>query len=189
MTDALPPGDVVKAVTYKESNLSNIDSLTGEVNLNLMRVTGEALNAMTIEPPIKPGEDRKRVTERDANASEIGRINPFMDYGTLNEGYTAENYTVTDGPTNVTEDDSFKWGIRYLIAGRTKFPEIGGVVEIRDWWGPTGGVRRYNRQRDMEVSYPLSVEKLYAEGRYPHTEPNAPGYLWPIKVDGSARDN
>lgn len=188
MTDAAPSGDLVKAVTYKESNLSRIDSVTGEVNLNLMRVTEGALDAMTIEPPIERGEDRKRVTVRDANASGNGIVNPFMDYGTLNEGYTVNNYTVTDGPTNVTEDDSFKWGIRYLIAGRTKFTAT-LAVEIRDWWGPTGAVRWYNRQSGMEVSYPLSVEKLYAEGKYPHTESNAPDYLWPIKVDGSARDN
>ena len=173
MTDAVPPGDLVKAVTYKESSMTETD---------LMTVTQTALNGM------KTGDGNS--AQRDVNAAALpldydgGNLQladtPRMNYGT---------------PTDDTENNSLKWGIRWLIDKRTfqDYTRIRGVfgVKVIDWWGPTGALKNYNGEEDKIVSYPASVEKLYAEGRFPHTQdkPNTPDYLWPIKVDGSARGN
>ncbi len=169
MTDAVPSGDLVKAVTYKESTMSTVEA--GE---NLMQVREPALIGMNTNHPKK---------EDDVHGGGLGH-----DYagGAAGDGRQTMKYRV---PTVVTIfDDSFQWGIRWLIAKRTRFNDS-GAVKVRDWWDPTGAAKWYNREKGKQVSYPLSVEKLYAEGRYPHTEAGAPGYLWPIKVDKTARED
>ena len=182
IVEARPSGDLVKAVAYEESSLSTakIKGTERLKNPDLMQLTPVALNAMTIQPKDTKKEDR--VTENDANASENAAAAQRMNYGTLNEGHTVENYTVTDGPTDGNVDDSLKWGIRWLIAKRTKF---NGTVTIRDWWGTKSALRAYNGEEGKEVEYPLAVEKLYAEGK--NSQEGSPKYLWPVKVDGSAR--
>ncbi|MDE0087478.1 MAG: hypothetical protein OXU23_17280 [Candidatus Poribacteria bacterium] len=170
MTDAVPSADFVKALTYKESTMSTALA-EGE---NLMQVREPALIGMNTNHPKK---------EDDVHGEGLGD-----DYagGRAGDGRQTMKYRV---PTVVTIfDDSFKWGIRWLIAKRTRFNDS-GAVKVRDWWDPTGAAKWYNREKGKQVSYPLSVEKLYAEGRYPHTEEGSPDYLWPIKVDKIARDD
>ena len=171
MTEAVPSGDLVKAVAYKERSLKG----TGD----LMQVTGDPLIDMTT--------GNGKSAKRDVNAADLPldyeggnlqlSVTPRMNYGT---------------PTDDTTDDSFRWGIRWLIDKRTFHDyntSTGYVFDVKviDWWGPTGALKHYNGEDDKIVSYPASVEKLYAEGKNPH--PGHPKYLWPVKVDGTARGN
>lgn len=193
---AIPPPELVKAVTYNESTLYPRDRITNEENLDLMHVTGVALNGMTIQPEGTRAEDLN--TENDVNATGLGDPDAegrytgtgdnmqLMNYGTLNEGHTVQEYTVTNGPTDATVDDSFQWGIRWLISKYTRIPVINGdVVTIRalGWWGEHGALRRYGPSNDE--TYADDIQRLYQEGRNPN--PGAPMYLWPIKADGCPR--
>ena len=121
-----------------------------------MQLTGVALGGMTIQPPETKEEDR--ITEFDVNASGKPAVGQLMKYGTLNK-----DKTVKDGPARATVDDSLKWGIRWLAAKRTRITNSGG--KLRDWWGSTGALKRYNGEKGKEVSYPLSIQKLYEEGK------------------------
>lgn len=188
---AIPPPELVKAVAYNESTLYPRNRRTNVENLDLMHVTGVALNGMTIQPEGTPAENLK--TENDVNATGLGDPDAegrytgtgankqLMKYGTLNA-----DGTVTGGPTDATVDDSFKWGIRWLISKYTKIPTIDGdVVTIRalGWWGEHGALSRYGPSNDD--TYADDIRSLYEEGRNPN--PGSPTYLWPIKADGCPR--
>lgn len=179
IVEARPSGDLVKAVAYEESSLSTakIPGTEELKNPDLMQLTPKALNAMKTQTPA--ARKLKIITEYDAKALENGAAAQLMDYGTFNEEGTLEG-----GPTDGNVDDSLKWGIRWLIAKRTKFGDA-SVLVIRDWWGSTSALRAYNGEKGKEVEYPLVVEKLYAEGK--NSQEGNPKYLWPVKVDGSAR--
>ena len=193
---AIPPPELVKAVTYNESTLYPRDRITDEENLDLMHVTVVALNGMTIQPEGTEADDLN--TENDVNATGLGDPDSegrytgtgtnmrLMNYGTLNEGHTVQEYTVTNGPTDATVDDSFQWGIRWLISKYTRIPVINGdVVTIRalGWWGEHGALSRYGPSND--ATYADDIRRLYEEGRNPN--PGDPMYLWPIKADGCPR--
>lgn len=170
MTGAIPDGELVKAIAYKESSLST----TKGAGQDLMQMTPVALNSMT------DGHDNVR---RDINARLIPSgydgehlsmdAAPFMNYET---------------PTDNTVDNSFKWGIRWLIDKRTDYQydrTRNQVHNIRiiDWWGANGAVKRYGDPNNP--TYVEDVQKLYEEGRNPNR--NNPTYLWPIKADGCPR--
>ena len=189
MDGAIPHPELVKAVTYKESNLSIRPNPNEPENLNLMRMTGGPLRDMTIQTP----EARRvqRITQYSVNATGLGDPDAdglytgtaantqLMDYGTLN-GDTVEN-----GPTAATVDDSFQWGIRWLIAKYTRIVNFNAhTIRARGWWGDNGAVREYNSQNTVP-DYAAQVRGLYEEGRNPNG--NIPMYLWPIKADGCPR--
>ena len=193
---AIPHRELVKAVAYNESTLYPRNRRTNEENLDLMQVTGVALNGMTIQPEGTPAEMLD--TENDVNATELGDPDAegrytgtganmqLMNYGTLNDGHTVQEYTVANGPTDATVDDSFQWGIRWLISKYTRITEINGdVVTIRalGWWGDHGALSRYGPPNDD--TYADDIRGLYEEGRNPN--PGNPIYLWPIKADGCPR--
>lgn len=196
MTDARPSAELVKALAYKASSLNPDTS----ANSNLMGMTTNALNRMTTG---------HTDVERDVNASALddqvkgdktysggGDAAPLMDYGTRNQGGTVE-----DAPAVTTIDDSFRWGIRWLIAKRTQqehrsIPAEDGkpareeVSQVRriNWWVPDSAVRAYadSNGQSGDVNYVTDVRRLYAEGRDPNSG-TSPTYLWPIKSDESAR--
>lgn len=189
MDGARPDPELVKAVTYKETNMKD------EHKPNLMRVTSVATGGMTTGTQNDPAE-------RDTDASAIPpgydpdnletllsmTTTPFMNYG---------------APAIVTVDDSFKWGIRWLISKYTdheynRAQDKVYSVRALSWWNTTvqtengdiersGGIERYGDQGDD--TYEEDVKLLYQEGRNPH-ETNGkrvPEYLWPIKADGCPR--
>ena len=183
ITDAKPDGELVKAVAYMESSLST-EKGAGQ---DLMQMTGTALNGMTT------GHEK---VERDPDASalpegydpdtyaddpeneplDIDVVAPYMNYGT---------------PTADTIDDSFKWGIRWLIAKRSvqlDAERVGYRITTINWWGSNGAIKRYGDPK--KKTYAGDVQKLYEEGRNPHPNPQGerdPEYLWPIKADGCPR--
>ena len=166
MTDAVPSGDLVKAVAYKESSLST----ASDAGQDLMQLTPAALNGMTTNHA-KRENDIHALALGHNYAGTVATAAPRpMKYGT---------------PTDNPVDNSFKWGIRWLIAKRVILAKGTNAIKIRDWWGPVGALRFYNGEKGNEVEYPAEVEKLYGEGKNPH--PGNPNYLWPIKVDGTAR--
>ena len=190
MDGARPDPELVKAVTYKETNMKD------QHKPNLMRVTSVATGGMTTGTQNDPAE-------RDTDASVIPpgydpdnletllsmTTTPFMNYG---------------APAIVTVDDSFKWGIRWLISKYTdheynRAQDKVYSVRALGWWSTTvqtengdteersGGIKRYGDQGDE--TYEEDVKLLYQEGRNPH-ETNGkrvPEYLWPIKADGCPR--
>ena len=203
MEGAIPHPELVKAVTYKESNLSIRPDPDEPINLNLMRITGGPLSDMTIQTP----EDikNKRIPQYSVNATRLGDPDEtglytgtaantqLMAYGTVN-GNTVEN-----GPARATVDDSFKWGIRWLISRYTRIVDSNAyTIRALGWWSTivqtengdierSGGIKRYGDQGDD--TYEEDVKLLYQEGRNPH-ETNGkrvPEYLWPIKADGCPR--
>ena len=178
---AVPPPELVKAVAYNESTLYPRNRRTNVENLDLMHVTGIALNGMTIQPEGTRAEDLN--TENDVNATGLGDPEAegrytgtganmqLMNYGTLNA-----DGTVTGGPTDATVDDSFQWGIRWLISRYTRIPVINGdVITIRalGWWdepgpnGANGALSRY-RGAGIEPGYADDIRRLYEEGRNPN---------------------
>ena len=185
MDGAIPPPELVKAVAYKESTLYTRDRMTNVENLNLMRITGGPLNDMKIQTP-------GRRPQYSVNAIGLGDPDEtglytgtaantrLMAYGTLNAG------TVENGPTAATVDDSFQWGIRWLIAKYTWIDDFNAhTIRARGWWGENNGaVREYNSQ-NVVPNYATGVRGLYEEGRNPNE--GDPDYLWPIKADGCPR--
>ncbi|MDE0087479.1 MAG: hypothetical protein OXU23_17285 [Candidatus Poribacteria bacterium] len=222
MTDAQPPAELVKAIAYKASGFN---TNTPE-NLNLMGITAEILLCMTTGAPEEVTETSDGTTKtrrrerRDVNASALpfetpdrraeltplgwifylGTYStndkdaaPLMDYGTQNEDGTVEK-----APTVTTVDDSFKWGIRWLIAKRTaqeytESPAAGKkhVSEVKriPWLTHDGTVKAYadSNGRTDGAEFVKVVRKLYAEGVDPNSTEENTTYLWPIKADGSAR--
>ena len=204
MDGAIPPPELVKAITYKESNLSTRPDPDEPINLNLMRMTGGPLSDMTIQTP--EDIENERIPQYSVNATGLGDPDEtglytgtaantqLMAYGTVNE-----DGTVANGPARATVDDSFQWGIRWLISRYTRIDDA-NVPTIRalGWWNTTvqtengdiersGGIERYGDQGDE--TYEEDVKLLYQEGRNPH-ETNGeriPEYLWPIKADGCPR--
>lgn len=203
MDGAIPDPELVKAITYKESNLSTRPDPDEPINLNLMRMTGGPLSDMTIQT--SEDIENERIPQYSVNATGLGDPDEtglytgaaantqLMAYGTVN-GNTVEN-----GPARATVDDSFQWGIRWLISRYTRIDDP-NVPTIRalGWWNTTvqtengdiersGGIERYGDQGDE--TYEEDVKLLYQEGRNPH-ETNGeriPEYLWPIKADGCPR--
>lgn len=166
-----PDGELVKAVAYKESSMKD------DNKPNLMRVTETALNGMTTgtadkDPDASALPEGYDPDTYDGEPLVLRIVAPPMNYGT---------------PTVTTVDDSFKWGVRWLIAKRAIIDDTGGVYSARTitWWGRTGALKHYNGEPGKEVSYPSSVRKLYEEGRNPNGD--TPKYLWPIKADGCPR--
>ena len=201
MTDAQPPAELVKALAYK---VSGFNTGTPE-NPNLMGITADTLLCMTTGTSEGTAEDPKE--RRDVNAGALDSVDadtgeysggadaaPLMDYGEQNEDGTVEK-----APTVTTVDDSFQWGIRWLIAKRTtqeytESPAEGKkhVTEVRRlrWLFHNGAVRKYadSNGRTDGAEFAIDVRRLYAEGVDPDsTDPKAPTYLWPIQADGSAR--
>ena len=185
MTDTVPDGDLVKAVTYRESTLLE------DNEPNMMQLTDAPLEGM------QTGHED---VLRDVNASKLGVQNADGTYsgtpdadgtysGILREATPFMNYQMPTEET-ITIDDSFQWGIRWLIDKRTKTRSYNGTtgiisgIEIIDWWGPTGAVKLYG---DTSLEYPRLIEALYAEGKNPNSE--TPKYLWPIKVDKTPRED
>lgn len=200
MTDAQPPAELVKALAYKVSGF-NVNAPTG---MNLMGITAETLLCMTTgtsEGTPENPKERRDVNARALCAQAVGDTTylggadaaPLMDYGMQNEDGTVEK-----APTGTTVDDSFKWGIRWLIAKRTtqeytESPAAGKkhVTEVKriPWLAHDGTVKAYadSNGRTDGSEFAIDVRRLYAEGVDPDSTEENTTYLWPIKADGSAR--
>ena len=201
MTDARPPGELVKALAYKESRLATKQNPNDQDNLDLMRVPQSALNRMTT------GHAN---VEEDVNASELGDPESRVEgtktiyFGTYS-GARAAAQLMNYAPVVNTEDHSFRWGIRWLIAKRTDHgkksvrqkdgttvEQVTGAKRI-NWLVHDGAVKAYPKDPDNSAyvddpNYVMHVRRLYAEGRNPRAgEQDQPAYLWPIRSDGSAR--
>ena len=178
ITGAKPDGELVKAVAYMESSLST-EKGAGQ---DLMQMTGTALNGLTTDhgdverdpdaSALPEGYDPDTYADDPENEPlDIDVVAPYMNYGT---------------PTADTIDDSFKWGIRWLIAKRSvqlEAERVGYRITTISWWGSNGAIERYGDPK--KPTYAADVQKLYEEGRNPH--PGNPTYLWPIKADGCPR--
>lgn len=215
MTDARPPGELVKALAYKESRLAtkqDPNDQNEQENLDLMRVPQSALNRMTT------GHAN---VEEDVNASELGdpesreevkvKRNPDGTTTTTTEtiyfgtysGTAAAAQLMNYAPVVNTEANSFRWGIRWLIAKRTDHgkksvsqedestvEQVTGAKRVH-WLVHDGAVKAYDKDPDNpayvdDPNYVMHVRRLYAEGVDPNSG-TSPTYLWPIRTDGSAR--
>ena len=212
MTDARPNGELVKAIAYKESRLATKQNPSDQDNLDLMRVPQSALNRMTT------GHAN---VEEDVNASKLGdpesreevkvKQNPNGTTTTTTKTIYLGTYSGPEAaaqlmnytPVVNTADDSFKWGIRWLIAKRTDhgkknvpqedgstIEQVTGAKRI-NWLVHDGAVKEYPKDPDNSAyvddsNYVMHVRRLYAEGVDPNSG-TSPTYLWPIKSDGSAR--
>ncbi len=205
MTDAQPPAELVKALAYKVSGF-NVNAPTG---MNLMGITADTLLCMTTGTSEGTAENPKE--RRDVNASALPFETPdrraeltpkgwIFYYGTYSTNDEDAAPLMDYGtPTVTTVEDSFQWGIRWLMAKRTHqvytpTPPEGGkkVTAVRriPWLTHDGTVKAYadSNGRTDGSEFVIDVRRLYAEGVDPDsTDPRAPTYLWPIQADGSAR--
>ncbi|MDE0315352.1 MAG: hypothetical protein OXM61_10650 [Candidatus Poribacteria bacterium] len=204
MTDARPDGELVKAIAYKESRLATKQNPSDQDNLDLMRVPQSALNRMTtghanVEEDVNASELLLNTPDREA---ELDDDNCIVYLGTYS-GPKAAAQLMNYAPVVNTADNSFRWGIRWLIAKRTvhgkksvsqkdgsTVEQVIGVKRI-NWLVHDGAVKAYPKDPDNSAyvddpNYVMHVRRLYAEGMDPNSG-TSPTYLWPIKSDGSAR--
>ena len=204
MTDARPDGELVKAIAYKESRLATKQNPSDQDNLDLMRVPQSALNRMTtghanVEEDVNASELLLNTPDREAELDDDNCIVYLGTYSGPEAAAQLMNYT----PVVNTEDNSFKWGIRWLIAKRTvhgkksvpqddggTIEQVTGVKRI-NWLVHDGAVKEYPKDPDNSAyvddpNYVMHVRRLYAEGMDPNSGTSST-YLWPIKSDGSAR--
>ena len=207
MTDARPPGELVKAIAYKESRLAtkqDPNDPNEQKNLDLMRVPQSALNRMTtghanVEEDVNASELLLNTPDREA---ELDDDNCIVYLGTYS-GTAAAAQLMNYAPVVDTEANSFRWGIRWLIAKRTDHgkksvsqedestvEQVTGAKRVH-WLVHDGAVKAYDKDPDNpayvdDPNYVMHVRRLYAEGVDPNSG-SSPTYLWPIKSDGSAR--
>jgi len=134
-----------------------------------MGVLQSALDSMTTGHPAD--RDPNAGAPKDANGcSELEIGAPRMNYGS---------------PSISTVADSFKWGIRWLIAKNSIYdynaPPCSGKVSNMRFQGWETALDQYG----TGSPYGNNVLKLYNEGKNPHA--GNPTYLWPIKADGCPR--